>query len=173
MQKQFLILLDGMTGSGKTTTASFIFQKLPRTAWIGMDKVKRFISDFEKGKRDNKIAKDIIFEMTKKYLELGISVIVDQPVKDEEELAKYENLVKEFGVECYKFQLFTTPEIAFNRVKERQGKKDPTTWSTDERIKNNITYFKKRDAQGFICIDTTNLNEKEASDLILKEIANA
>ena len=61
MNKPFLIIIDGMTGSGKTTVSNMLSKNIPRLAIIGMDKVKRFISDFERGEKDNAIAKDIVF----------------------------------------------------------------------------------------------------------------
>ena len=77
MKQPFLLIIDGMTGAGKTTVSKSLSENIPRVAIIGMDKVKRFISDFERCERDNKIARDIVFEMTKKYLDNNISVIVE------------------------------------------------------------------------------------------------
>jgi hypothetical protein len=45
--KKFLLLLDGMTGAGKTATSDILSEKLTRTAIISMDKIKTFVSDFE------------------------------------------------------------------------------------------------------------------------------
>ena len=47
-KKLFLILIDGPMGSGKTTISQILHSKLKRTAYIGLDRVKRFISDFKK-----------------------------------------------------------------------------------------------------------------------------
>ena len=60
MRIPFLLLLDGMTGSGKTTVSKKLAERIPRLATIGLDKVKLFISDFERGDRDNNIGRDLI-----------------------------------------------------------------------------------------------------------------
>jgi predicted kinase len=169
MVKPFLLLLDGMTGAGKTTTTKLLAKKLPRTAIIGMDKIKKFISDFERGERDNTIARDIVLLMTKKYFDHGLSVIVDQPFKTQEEIIQYENLAKEYSLKCYKFQLFASPEVAFSRVVNRQ--KDLEDKVPEERVQRNISLFQKRDHLDFIIIDTSDLDENVASELILEKIA--
>ncbi len=167
MKNKFLLLLDGMTGSGKTSATKLLVKELPRTAIIGMDKVKRFVTDFERGKRDNSIAKAIIFEMTKKYLELGLSVIVDQPLKDEE-IIQYEKLAKHLKIKFHKVQLYTSPEISFKRVKERQENLKEKV--PEDRIRRNILCFKERSNMGFTVIDTSKISIKKVSSLILKEI---
>ena len=167
MNDKFLLLLDGMTGSGKTSVTKLLAERLPRTAIIGMDKVKRFVTDFERGKRDNQIAKAVIFEMAKKYLELGLSVIVDQPLKDEE-IFQYGKLAEDLSVKCYKIQLYSSSEVSFNRVKERQ--KNLVNKVPEDRILKNISFFKDRSHLGFFVIDTSNLSIEKVSNLILKEI---
>jgi predicted ABC-type ATPase len=165
--KKFLLLLDGMMGSGKTTTSRVLRGKLPRTAIIGMDTVKRYISDFERGTRDNLIARKVVAEMTKKFLDLDISVIIEQPIKDEEVLI-YEGIANSFSVPCYKFQLFTTPETAFNRVMERQI--DSKNKNPEERVRNNISLFKNKSDLGFELIDTSNLKSEEPARIILDRV---
>lgn len=169
MKKSFLLLIDGMTGSGKTTVSNLLSERTPRVATIGMDKVKRFISDFERCEKDNTIARDIVFEMTKKYLDYNISVIVDQPIKTEEELKRYEDIALKYSIPIYKVQLFTTPELAFERVIKRQEKRKIKV--PEERIKRNISLFKNKEDKGFVVIDTSNISGDEIAENILKLIS--
>lgn len=165
MKQPFLLLIDGMTGAGKTTVSGLLSKEIPRLAVIGMDRVKRFISDFERWERDNWIAKDVVFEMTKKYLDYDISVIVEQPFKTYEELKRYEEISAKYKVPLYKVQLFTSPEIALNRVLNRQ--KNLEFKISEERIKRNIAYFEKKD-NGFLVIDTSDITSEEVKKMILK-----
>ena len=168
MKKQFLLILDGMTGAGKTSVARLLADDMPRTAVIGMDKVKRFISDFERGVRDNRIAKEITFEMAKKYLDNNISVIIEQSFKSESEIKEYEKLAKKYAVSLYKFQLFATPKIAFQRVLSRQESSNIKV--PKKHIKFNIGLFKNKKDKGFFIIDTSDISSEEVQKIILKII---
>ncbi|MBU0999416.1 ATP-binding protein [Patescibacteria group bacterium] len=168
MKNNFILLIDGMTGAGKTTITKLLAKDLPRTAIVGMDKVKKFITDFERGERDNTVAKEVVLVMVKKYLELGLSVIVDQPFKNTEEIELFENLARENRINLYGFQLFTSPEIAFNRVVNRQ--KDYKDKVPEERIQRNISLFKNKEDLGFTTIDTSELEPKDVAELILKDL---
>lgn len=155
-----------MTGAGKTTVSKILSEQIARVAVIGMDKVKRFISDFERGERDNSIAREIIFEMTKKYFDCGISVIIEQPFKSDAELKKYEDLASKYSFPVYKFQLFTTPKLAFKRVTSRQ--RDWKDKVPENRIKRNISLFQNRERKGFVTIDTSKIPSNVVADRILK-----
>ena len=155
-----------MTGAGKSMLASQLSKQIPRCAVIGMDKVKRFISDFERGERDNLIAREIIFEMTKKYFEHNISVILDQSFKSDHELKLYEKLARKYSLPLYKVQLLTTPKLAFERVIYRQ--KDWSNKMPEDRIKRNISLFKDRKENGFTIIDTSMVSSDEVTNKILK-----
>lgn len=168
MNKQFLLLLDGMMGAGKTTTTSILKEQLPRTAIIGMDRIKKFVSDFERNERDNNIARAVTIEMAKKYLELGLSVIVDQPFWDSADIQQYETIAKDHSVSFYKYSLFTTPEIAYQRAIARQ--QDWEYQLPEDRIKEVIALYKRDEALGLTAIDTTNLPIDGAAKLIMEEI---
>lgn len=168
MNKQSLILLDGMTGAGKTTATRILSEKMPRTAIIGMDRVKRFVSDFERGERDNKIAREIVLTLASKYLDLGLSVIVDQPFTAEE-VEVYQSLADKHALPIFKFQLFAKPEVAYARVIDRQ--KDKADKVPEERIQRNISLFNDRADLGFTVIDTSDLNENGASEIMLNALS--
>lgn len=146
----FILLIDGMTGAGKSTIAKLLSQQFPRTAHLWIDRIKKFIGDFERGKRDNNIAREVIFAMVKTYLDLGISLIIEHPM-DSDEVSRYENLANELGIHISKVQLYTTPELAYQRITERQ--KDKEDKVPEDRILRNIGLFEKKD--GFVQIDTT------------------
>ena len=170
MKKPFLLLIDGMTGAGKSTVANLLAEKIPRVAIVGMDRVKRFISDFKRGLRDNSIARDITIEMTKKYLDHNISVIVDQPIKEKSELKQYENIARKYSIPIYKVQLFTSPKLAFKRILDRQKKLDIKVPIT--RIKKNISLYKNKGEEGFVAIDTSKKASKEVVKDILKLLSS-
>lgn len=167
MKKPFCILIDGMTGAGKTTVANLLSEKLSRTANIGMDKVKRFISDFQRVPKDNRIACDIVFTMTQEYLKRNISVIVEQPFQ-KGEIEKYETLALTQNIPIYKVQLHTTPTTALKRVVSRQ--KDWKNKVPKERINRNIRKFRIRREKSFIVINTTKQTPKAVATKILKII---
>jgi len=165
MEKPFILLLDGMTGSGKTTASKLLAERVSRMATIGLDQVKLFISDFERGDRDNNIAREIILSMTKIYLDHNISVLIDQPIKTGE-VEIYENVAKEYQVPLYKVQLFTSPDNAFKRIVERMKTWDNPT--PEEQVKKNIGFFKSKKDQSFVQIDTTDNDPGQ----VVEKIAN-
>lgn len=168
MHIPFLILLDWMTGSWKSTTARLLADQIPRLAVIGLDRVKRFISDFERGERDNTIAWDIICSMTEVYFTHSISVLVEQPFKTKDQVETYEQLAHKYNIPLYKFQLYTTPEIAFQRVINRQRDKENKV--PEERIQHNINAFMQKEFTDFERIDTSSISSEDVAKTILQKI---
>ena len=168
--KQFLLLVDGMSGAGKTTITKLLAEKSPRTAIVGFDKIKKFVSDFERGPRDNQIAREVTMVMAEKYLDMGLSVIVEHPFKTEEEIDFYTKVADERKIPCHKFQLHADPDIALQRVVARTKKNNGDL--TEERAKRNISLFQPRDHLNFRVIDTTNMEPEDVAEVILNEVIN-
>ena len=166
--RQILVLIDGMSGGGKTTAAHLLAERLPRTAIIGFDRIKKFVSDFERGPRDNQIAREVTMVMARKYLDLGLSVIVEHPFKTEDEIEFYSALAAKQNIPCYKFQLHTDPEIALQRVMERTKMNSGDL--TEERARQNISLFQPRNHIHFSVIDTTDLAPERIVQIIFDEI---
>ncbi len=117
-KKLFLILIDGPMGSGKTTIAQILHSKLKRTAYIGLDRIKRYISDFKKNPIDNEISRNVVIAMTSEYLKQGINVIIEQGMRED-----YIKLLKKIAIkykaECFIYQLDAPKELLQKRVIER------------------------------------------------------
>lgn len=168
MNKNFILLLDGMGGAGKTTTSKFLADKVPRMATVGIDKIKRFVSDFERGVRDNQIAREVSFVMAEKYLDLGLPVVIDHPFRLKEDVEAYEKLAKKHDIPCYKYQLCADPDTALQRVIERT--KETKGDLPEERAKQNISLFETHEDFGFTIIDTTDCSPQHAAEQIIKDL---
>lgn len=165
--KQFVLLVDGMSGAGKTTVTKLLAEKLPRTAIVGFDKIKKFVSDFERGVRDNQIAREVTMVMVQKYLDLGLSVIVEHPFKTEE-IEFYAALANERHIPIYKFQLHADPDTALQRVIKRTRENNGDL--PEDRARRNISSFEPRSHLGFTVINTTNARPQDIAEIILDEI---
>lgn len=75
--KQFMVLLDGPMGAGKTTVANVLHKKLARTAVVSRDRIKWFVSDFARTREDNELADAVLFAMLKTYADHGLSIVID------------------------------------------------------------------------------------------------
>jgi len=71
-------------------------------------------------------------------------------------------------LQCYKFQLYTEPDIALQRVVSRTKKYGGDL--PEERMRRNISLFRPRSRLGFEVINTTNLNPEDVAEKILKKI---
>ena len=95
--KQFLLLIDGPMGSGKTTVSAILHEKVKNTAHIGLDRIKWFVSGFKRNKAQNTMTRAVGMAMTKEYLRQGINVIVEQGMR-KETIKKYERVAKNHKV---------------------------------------------------------------------------
>src|SRR4051812_7530881 len=78
MKQKRVIIIDGPMGSGKSTVGALVSAKLKRSAFVNEDKIKWFISDFKRGKKDNAIVRAVLIEMCKEYLKQDISLVIGQ-----------------------------------------------------------------------------------------------
>ena len=81
--KKFLLLIHGPMGSGKTTLSNVLHNKLKPSALVGLDYIKWFVSGYKRSKANNKMTRNVVFAMVNEYLHQGVSVILEQALKQE------------------------------------------------------------------------------------------
>ncbi len=169
----FLFIIDGATGSGKTTVGELIGKSIKRTAVFDMDQIKWQISDFKKGVEDNKIVRDVVFYMAEAYCAHGINVIIPQGMLPES-IPLYKKLADKYGFRFYRIDLFADDEILMRRVQQRQRESDSPNPSSIERIRNNIQWYKdtKSNDKDVIHIDTSLLSSKEVKEILLEQLSD-
>jgi adenylate kinase family enzyme len=117
-RKLSLIIIYGAAGAGKTTLASFLHDNLASTAHIGVDHVKRFISEFRTIESHDKVSRKVINAMVREYLKNGINVILEQGMK-QIEIEALKEIADENMASFYVYRLDASRLILDERATKR------------------------------------------------------
>lgn len=168
--KQSLIIIDGPMGSGKTTIGKMLHQHLPRTAIMSTDAIKFFISDFERGERDNAIAAAVLIQMCKEYVQQGISLLLPQGFWKKEYLEPYKKIAQDHNLRFFIYQLEAPKELLLERIAQRPVPALAKTPVPQERIvKNLATWEEHRYHEGKI-FNTAEMTPEQVVKEILKDV---
>lgn len=164
--KQFIAIINGPMGAGKTTVAEILKKKVPNTAFISVDKIKWFVSDFDRTSEQNQVAMEVVMAMSKVYLSNGLSIVYDQGLIKPGRFKQITDLAKGKDIKLFHFRLEAPKEILIERIKNRPkpllaSKKVPL-----ERARTNIDkYFENQKDDGII-FNTTILSPEDVADNI-------
>ena len=168
--KPFFIIIDGSMGSGKTTVAGLIHKKLPRTALVGTDLIKWFVSDFERTKRDNDITRNVLVAMCAEYLKNGVSILLAQGFLQSANRAPYIKLAKRLNVRLLEYRLEAPHEVLLQRLENRPKPVQTKTSVSKSRILENLRLHAQHRYSGAMNIDTSKMSAKTVADTILKDV---
>ncbi|MBI3888823.1 AAA family ATPase [Candidatus Nomurabacteria bacterium] len=168
--KSFIILIDGPMGSGKTTVANILHLKLKRTSCIGLDKIKRFLSDFKRNPADNEISRNVVLAMTQEYLKQGINVIIEQGMK-KEQIETFKKIAKKYCADIFIYQLYASKSLLQERVLARPGLIGKPK-ITKTRIERNYRIHTKNKHLNVPIFNSEELAPEQIANRILKEIRN-
>lgn len=169
--KPFLLLLDGPMCFGKTTTAETVHERFPRTALLGMDRLKWSMSGFKRSSRNNAIIHNVIQAMTGAFLKNGVNVIVEQGFK--EGLAEeFMRIGKQTRSRIIIVSLTALRTVLLARVrrpmKTRAAKARPAiSWT---RVLRNLRIMAARPPLGGSVIDTEHLTPMQTADAVTRVI---
>lgn len=169
--KQFLLLIDGPMGSGKTTVSAILHKKVKNTAHIGLDRIKWFVSGFKRNKAQNTMTRAVGMAMAKEYLRQGVNVIVEQGMR-KETIKKYKKVAKNYKVNFFVYQLHIPKKVSLLRVKQRlekwprrQGKR-----VTLPRVLRNYHIYSENKDTTLHVFDSAELTARQIAGKILKDI---
>jgi predicted kinase len=166
--KLFLILLDGPMGSGKTTVAKLLHAKLKRTAHLGLDRIKWFISDFKRCPADNEIVRNVVVAMAKEYLKEGISVIIEQGMR-KDSIEALKKTAKKYHAKCLVYQLDAPKNLLLARVHERPRLPGKPRIS-NARIERNYRAHLEHKYKGAVVLDVAKLSARQVAGRILSDL---
>lgn len=170
MAKRFFIIIDGPMGSGKTTIARLLHKKLKRTAILGLDKVKWFVSDFKRNKKDNTVARHVVLAMVNEYIKHDINILIDQGFKKAEYMGDFVKIAKKAKLPLYIFQLTAPRNILLKRISKRGTAKAANKPVPRTRILRNLREHDKYKFETAIVFNSSKLTARQIINKILKEI---
>lgn len=177
MTTPFLIFIDGPMGSGKTTTTKLLNQKLPDTARVAMPDIKRLVPNYKENPKTLVVLKDVMGAMIDKYLEHGVSVVVELVTKaDGVEMLK--QIAEKHNAKFYGYRLSAREDKRRTRVNERtkemmsieelpQSKID----ELEDYIYKNNQFYLDNTINSIETIDTTEMDPEQLVEMIINKLS--
>ena len=126
-----LVVIFGAAGSGKTSVAKLLHEKLPGGAYIGVDQIKRFIFGFRDNADFDQISRKVVIAMTVEYLSCGLGVIVEQGMR-RDELDAFKLVAADCGAVFSVYRLDVPFDVGRERANRRQVEANKPCISDDE-----------------------------------------
>lgn len=153
-------------GSGKSTVADLLEDKLKRTAMLEIEDVRCLISDFQRGEVDNALVWKVIYRMCDEYFKNGVSVLLEQTVCSEDLANKFLLLAKKHRCIVRFYHLQAPKHELLKRISAR--KKD--RHATKTLIASNIKKHENINYPNATIINTSELEPSEVTKFILNDL---
>jgi predicted kinase len=178
------ILLNGTSGSGKSTVARLLEKKLKRTAVLEIEDIRCLVSDFKQGELDNLLAWKIIYRMCDEYFKNNVSVLLKQGVSDQNFVNWFLRLAKRHRCVIGFYHLQAPKDVILQRIAERKnaqrnilvkkiakidGVKKQKNWSKTNMLKS-IEAHEAIHFTNATTIDTSRLKPDEIAAFILADM---
>lgn len=163
-------------GSGKTTTSKLLNETLPNTARVAFPDIKRLIPDYKENEGSLSVTREIMRVMIDKYLELGVSVIVEH-VSKAEGVQILKDLAEKRGAKFFAYRLDAPKELRMERVSERTRGMMGVSELPESKVTELAGYFEPNDkfymenpSDLVQIIDTEKLNPEEVVECVVSAI---
>lgn len=142
--------------------------ELSHTAHIGVDHIKRFISEFRENPSHQLVSRKVINAMVGEYMKNGISVIVEQN-SSRKEIEDLKAIAEAYSADFFVYRLEASEPVLSRRVAERTAKLNkPEIPQAD--LDEQARIFNENDYPSTRIIDSGNLDTMAQAELVLKDL---
>ena len=164
------IIIDGPMGAGKSTVAALLHHKLKRTAMVGNDRIKWFVSDYNRSKKDTDVTRKVLLAMCEEYLRNGVSILMPQGFLHSKALKLFTGLAKKMHCDLHLYRLQAPRHLLLKRILERGKAAEARTHIPKTRILRNLRLHAKHEYEGATLIDTSTMTPQQVANLIIKDL---
>ncbi len=175
--KKFLALIDGPMGSGKTTTSKLLNQKLPDSARIALPDVKRLVPNFRENKKNLAVVREVMSVMIKKYLENGVSVVLEQ-ITSIDGITTLKQIAEAHDAGFHIFRLTAPKDVRLLRVYDRNKEMMAISELPQSKVDELNEYFEVNDQfymdnhlEEAEIVDTQKLDIDQCTDMIISRLS--
>ncbi len=165
--KTKLIILDGAKGAGKSTVSELLRKKTEHVAFVGLDQIRSLVAHARAGDDINNIIFDVIFSVTRQFLQNGISVVIDSGVNEERALI-FKQIAHEQDATLLMYYLSAPKDILKKRVQERDLSRGKTF--NEERFDYVYEIQQSKDFSDFTEISSHDNSPDEIAEIIFSKI---
>lgn len=141
---------------------------LANTAYIGIDRIKRFISEFRDISSHQLVSERVINSMTDEYLKNGIIVIVAQGMS-RKDIGVLEKIASAHKASFFVYRLEADEETLAARVQERTLKLNKPAISQED-LDKKAKIFKENDYPSTRVLDLGKVDIRKNADIILRDL---
>jgi len=164
--KPYIILLDGPKGSGKTSVARLLKEKLPQVDFLSLDEERRKIPNARATTEFNRQAFDIILSKIESAFDSGRGIVLDSGLS-RVRVEAIEAIAQKCAASIFKYALIAPRDVLLSRVRARDEKKSKAT--DEERFMYTYTQQQSKDFHDFTVFDTSNTLSVDIAAKILNE----
>jgi guanylate kinase len=160
-----IIILNGPINSGKTTVAKILWEKIPNTAHIEIDKIREFI-DWMENKPSWEISFSTALSVAKEFLKNNLNVIITYHISNKG-YQQIKECLEPIDKDVFAFT-FLPP---LNKTLTNRGARELNMWEI-KRIKE--TYEKENHKVTFgETIDNSSQTPQETAEYIFNKVKNS
>lgn len=165
--KNFLLLLDGPKGTGKSTIASLLTAALGSVVVLSLDVIRRDLPGAQATTEWNKIAFQIILDQATEALSYKKNVIIDCGLT-EERFETLKKLSQNSGVSLRAYAFIAPYDVLLHRVKERDKKNGKIT--DESRFRDTYNIVQSKTFGALTILNTHDKSPQEIANIIISEL---
>ena len=163
--QNYIILLDGSKGAGKSTTASLLREKISDNILLSLDEIRRSIPNAIATAEYNQLAYDKLLQQAESSIKEGKNIIIDCGLT-EQKLQVLEEMVERMQVPLHKYFLEAPYDVLIQRVKECNIVENKTT--DNNRIKYVHKVVNAKIFTNYTILDTNTLSTQDIVEKIIE-----
>jgi len=165
--KNYLVIIDGPKGSGKSTLWELLKEHLSNTEFFSLDNMRQLVEKTDSKDNDNEKVFWLLTEKLKDVFRQKKNAVIDSGLS-ERRVIVLEEISKEYAIQLHKFAFIAPYDVLHSRVKERDKNKGKIF--DKHRFDYTLNVQQSKSFENFFIIDSSKLSPQEIFEMVYSKI---